>query len=67
METQVILWLLGLVGMALGVAITYILNDIRQSIRDVNQCMRGLRKDIVQIDNRVTRLEVRQPVDYPRL
>lgn len=61
MADQLLLWLVGLVGVALCGAATYILNDIRQSLRDVNQCLRGLRADIYNIDRRVVFLEARTP------
>lgn len=65
MEQQILIWLLGLVGALLLGMVTYILNDIRQSIRDIKTCLSGLRTDIASIDRRVVRLETfRIPIEH---
>lgn len=59
MEKDVLMWLLGLVGVVFSGLIIYVLNGINQSVQGLRDEVRALNTNLVRIDRRVAYLEGR--------
>ena len=59
MQNDVLMWLLGLVGVLFSGLIVYTLNSIRQAIQGLRAEVRELNTNLVRIDRRVAYLEGR--------
>jgi hypothetical protein len=59
MEQDVLMWLLGLVGIVFSGLIIYVLNGINQSVQGLRDEVRTLNTNLVRIDRRVAYLEGR--------
>lgn len=59
MQNDVLMWLLGLVGVLFSGLIVYTLNSISQAIQGLRAEVRELNTNLVRIDRRVAYLEGR--------